>query len=30
MIEDDEGERLQIMRLNMPFGRAGSGEFGIY
>jgi len=30
VIEDDEGEQLQIMRFNMPFGRAGSGEFGTY
>jgi putative iron-dependent peroxidase len=25
---DGDGEQLQIMRFNMPFGRAGSGEFG--
>ena len=30
VIEDEEGEQLQIMRFNMPFGRAGSGEFGTY
>ena len=30
VIEDDDGEQLQIMRFNMPFGRAGSGEFGTY
>ena len=30
VIEDDEGKQLQIMRFNMPFGRAGSGEFGTY
>jgi putative iron-dependent peroxidase len=30
VIEDAEGEQLQIMRFNMPFGRAGSGEFGTY
>jgi putative iron-dependent peroxidase len=30
VIEDDEGEQLQIMRFNMPFGRAGAGEFGTY
>jgi porphyrinogen peroxidase len=30
VIEDDEGEQLQIMRFNMPFGRAGTGEFGTY
>ena len=30
VIEDDDGEQLQIMRFNMPFGRAGAGEFGTY
>jgi porphyrinogen peroxidase len=30
VIEDDAGEQLQIMRFNMPFGRAGVGEFGTY
>ena len=30
VIEDDGGDQLQIMRFNMPFGRAGSGEFGTY
>ena len=30
VIEDAEGEQLQIMRFNMPFGRAGSAEFGTY
>jgi putative iron-dependent peroxidase len=30
VIEDDHGDQLQIMRFNMPFGRAGSGEFGTY
>jgi len=30
VIEDDQGEQLQIMRFNMPFGRAGEGEFGTY
>lgn len=30
VIEDEAGEQLQIMRFNMPFGRAGSGEFGTY
>jgi porphyrinogen peroxidase len=30
VIEDDDGEQLQIMRFNMPFGNAGSGEFGTY
>jgi putative iron-dependent peroxidase len=26
VIEDADGEQLQIMRFNMPFGRAGSGD----
>jgi len=30
VIEDDEGEQLQIMRFNMPFGRVGTGEYGTY
>jgi putative iron-dependent peroxidase len=30
VIEDDDGEQLQVMRFNMPFGRAGSGEYGTY
>jgi putative iron-dependent peroxidase len=30
VIEDADGEQLQIMRFNMPFGRAGAGEFGTY
>lgn len=30
VIEDAAGEQLQIMRFNMPFGRAGAGEFGTY
>src|SRR6201996_2896840 len=29
-IEDENGEEQQIMRLNMPFGRVGAGEFGTY
>ena len=29
-IEDENGEQRQIMRLNMPFGRVGVGEFGTY
>ncbi len=29
VIEDDRGER-QILRLNMPFGKVGTGEFGTY
>jgi len=30
VIEDDDGNQLQIVRANMPFGRVGSGEFGTY
>ena len=30
VIEDEDGEELQIMRFNMPFGRVGSGEYGTY
>lgn len=29
-IVDEEGNERQIVRLNMPFGRVGSGEFGTY
>ena len=29
IVDDDGGER-QIVRLNMPFGRVGAGEFGTY
>jgi putative iron-dependent peroxidase len=29
-IVDQDGEERQIVRLNMPFGRVGSGEFGTY
>jgi putative iron-dependent peroxidase len=29
-IEDADGNQLQIVRDNMPFGRVGSGEFGTY
>ena len=29
-IVDDEGQQRQIMRFNMPFGRAGAREFGTY
>nr|WP_281387126.1 Dyp-type peroxidase [Jiangella mangrovi] len=29
-ITDDDGEELEILRDNMPFGRPGSGEFGTY
>jgi porphyrinogen peroxidase len=30
VIVDENGEERQIMRLNMPFGRVGIGEFGTY
>ncbi len=30
VIEDENGEQLQIMRQNMPFGELGKGEFGTY
>jgi porphyrinogen peroxidase len=30
VITDENGEELDIVRDNMPFGRAGSGEFGTY
>jgi porphyrinogen peroxidase len=30
VIEDDNGEQVQIMRDNMPFGRVGQDEFGTY
>jgi putative iron-dependent peroxidase len=29
-IEDDDGDELDILRDNMPFGRPGAGEFGTY
>jgi putative iron-dependent peroxidase len=29
-IEDDDGQELDILRDNMPFGRPGAGEFGTY
>ena len=29
-IVDENGEERQIVRLNMPFGRVGAGEFGTY
>jgi putative iron-dependent peroxidase len=29
-IVDDDGEEQQIVRMNMPFGRLGAGEFGTY
>ena len=29
-IVDDTGQQRQILRLNMPFGRVGAGEFGTY
>ncbi|MBS1676133.1 MAG: Dyp-type peroxidase [Actinobacteria bacterium] len=30
VIEDEDGDQLQIMRFNMPFGRVGAGEYGTY
>jgi porphyrinogen peroxidase len=30
VIEDDDGNELQIVRFNMPFGRVGEREFGTY
>ena len=30
IIEDDDGNELQILRHNMPFGEVGQGEFGTY
>ena len=30
MIEDEDGNQLDILRDNMPFGRPGAGEFGTY
>ncbi len=30
VIEDENGEERQILRLNMPFGNIGRGEFGTY
>jgi putative iron-dependent peroxidase len=30
VIEDENGEELQIVRDNMPFGTVGTGEFGTY
>jgi putative iron-dependent peroxidase len=30
VIEDENGEQLQILRFNMPFGRVGSRVFGTY
>jgi putative iron-dependent peroxidase len=30
VIEDEDGQELQIVRYNMPFGRVGAGEFGTY
>src|SRR6185436_5730839 len=29
-IVDDDGEERQIVRMNMPFGAVGAGEFGTY
>jgi putative iron-dependent peroxidase len=30
VVEDDDGNELQILRDNMPFGTIGSQEFGTY
>jgi putative iron-dependent peroxidase len=30
VIEDDDGNELQILRDNMPFGTVGTQEFGTY
>jgi porphyrinogen peroxidase len=30
VIEDEDGEELQIMRFNLPFGAVGTREFGTY
>ncbi len=30
VIEDEDGNQLDILRDNMPFGRPGAGEFGTY
>ena len=30
VIEDEDGEELEILRFNMPFGRVGAQEFGTY
>jgi len=30
VIEDSEGNQLQIVRANMPFGQVGRGEYGTY
>ncbi|MDF0530247.1 Dyp-type peroxidase [Tsukamurella sp. 8F] len=30
VINDENGEQLQILRANMPFGEIGDGEFGTY
>jgi porphyrinogen peroxidase len=30
VIEDEDGEQLQVMRFNMPFGRVGADEFGTF
>lgn len=29
-VKDEEGNALEILRQNMPFGRVGAGEFGTY
>lgn len=30
VVDDADGNQLQIVRANMPFGRVGSGEYGTY
>lgn len=30
VVEDSDGNQLQIIRANMPFGRPGAGEYGTY
>ncbi len=30
VVEDDNGDQLQIVRANMPFGRVGTGEYGTF
>ena len=30
VIEDEHGDELEILRLNMPFGKVGAAEFGTY
>ena len=30
MVDDQDGNQLQIVRANMPFGEVGTGEYGTY